>query len=291
MPTSSPRDRVQPAGATAAVGPTTREARARPWLTIVGTATAPALEETCRGLGVRFDRARRTYWQRERLFPLSAARHGAHRRGRGRFHPDAAQLAVLVDACLRARLPFRPEGARSSLVPLRELIAEWWWVAMEAADDPAEAERRFYSQVAAAAKRLRAGEVPIELTAHRAPSPAPPVGAVSPRRRGRPRRTDGDPRELDALSLAVLLEFASNPDHPAKRGAWRISPDAVRDLLAAWPAPSGDADDTDRERTLGRWVARLAAAMSAGQDPLPVTPVASPIGRRRDRSRPAASAA
>lgn len=239
---------------------------AEPWITISGTASARQIEEAARALGVRFDRARRTYWQREHLFPLAAVRRGG--RGSGRFNAEAAHLAVLVDECLRRRLPNRPEGARSSLVPLRQLIADWWGDAMTASGEPVDAERHFYARVARSAVRLRKGEIPIELTALRDAST--PSLAVSPTATAGPRsgRDLAATQEHDALSLAVLLEFASDPVHPAKRGSWRMSPDTVRELLSVWPAPSDDSDDGDRERALGRWVARLSAAISAGRDPL-----------------------
>ena len=238
---------------------------AGPWITIAGTASARQVEEAARALGVRLDRARRTYWQREHLFPLAATRRGG--RGPGRFHPDAAHLAVLVDECLRRRLPHRPEGARSSLVPLRELLAAWWREAIAADDDPATAERGFYGRVASSATLLREGRVPAELCRRDPSPPGPRPGRAAAPREGSDAGA-ASARESDALSLAVLLEFATAPVHPAKRGTWRMSPDAVRELLAAWPAPSGEADDGERERALGRWVTRLSAAISAGRDPL-----------------------
>jgi hypothetical protein len=134
------------------------------WATVSGGASAREIEVACARLGVRFDRARRTYWQRERLFPLSARRDG-HPRSLGRFHPGAAELAVVVDACLARGLPHRPRGARSSLEPLRELLADWWNGEMATAA-PERAESRFYRHVARVAERLRRGQTPRELLPH-----------------------------------------------------------------------------------------------------------------------------
>lgn len=213
--------------------------------------TAAELEAACGELGVRFDRARRVYWQRERLFPLAAP---ANRRpSRGHFHPDAVHLAALVDGCLRRDLPYRPAGARSSLVPLRSLVAEWWLESVVADGDAAQAEQAFYERVRDAAVQLRQGAIPPSLRRD-------PVGEL------RPDGADArSPEQVDAMSLAALVAFATDAAHPAKRGSWRLSPEAVGRLVAAWPRIVNDAGDGDPERALGRSVARLASALAARQ--------------------------
>jgi hypothetical protein len=150
---------VPPPGALPGPGAGGRDGDA--WSTVSGGVSAHEIEAACARLGVRFDRARRTYWQRERLFPLSARRDG-HPRAQGRFHPGAAELAVVGDACLARGLPNLPRGARSSLVPLRDLLADWWKGEMATAS-PERAESRFYRHVARVAERLRRGQTPGEL--------------------------------------------------------------------------------------------------------------------------------
>jgi hypothetical protein len=59
----------------------------------------------------------------------------------------------VVHELLLRGLPARPPGARSSLVPLRALLARWW------AEDvspgpPAEGESRFYERIRAVASEL-----------------------------------------------------------------------------------------------------------------------------------------
>lgn len=235
-----------------------RTKRSDAWTTVAGVATAGELEAACSDLGVRFDRARRVYWQRERLFPL-AAPAGGTRPSRGHFHRDAAFLAAFVDRCLTRGLPHRPERARSSLVPLRSLVAEWWLESLTADGDAASAEQVFYDRVRAAEGALRLGTVPIDLTR----SSPPLVARTSVDAREQEDRLD----ELDALSLAALIEFAANPRHPAKRGVWRLSPETVRRLVAAWPRILRDGGDGDHERALGRSVARLAAAIASMDGP------------------------
>ena len=127
-------------------------AEAGPWTTLVGTRSAREIERRCAERGVRFDRARRTYWQREGLYPFAAARAG-HAKHQGRFHEGGADLAAFVDQCLSRGLPGRPAGARSSLVPLRALRAAWWGDAMHRGRTP-EAETRFYDRVRVAVDRI-----------------------------------------------------------------------------------------------------------------------------------------
>lgn len=233
-----------------------RRARLRSdvWCTIAGSITAVELEGACRETGVRFDRARRVYWQRERLFPLAAPGGGHVQPSRGHFHADAASLAAFVDLCLGRDLPHRPIGARSSLVPLRSLIAEWWLESLASAAGAASGEQSFYDRVRAAETDLRAGRIPEAVRC---------AMAVSSQRRGQ-RPSEGSREEVtDALSLAALLEFASKPRHPSKHCAWRLSPEVVGALLAAWPRVSRDGGEGDRERALGRLVARLATAIAS----------------------------
>ena len=128
-----------------------------PWTTLVGTRSAREIERRCAERGVRFDRARRTYWQREGLYPFAAARAG-HPKHHGRFHDGGADLAAFVHECLSRGLPARPPGARSSLVPLRSLLAVWWADEMRLGPTP-EAEARFYDRVRAATARVVGGDL------------------------------------------------------------------------------------------------------------------------------------
>lgn len=123
-----------------------------PWTTLVGARSAREIERLCGEREVPFDRARRTYWQREGLYPLAAARAG-YPKHHGRFHDGSVDLATFVHECLSRGLPERPSGARSSLVPLRALLAAWWAEEMDGGLTP-EGEARFYERVRGAVQRV-----------------------------------------------------------------------------------------------------------------------------------------
>ncbi|MGD9696222.1 MAG: hypothetical protein AB7V42_11250 [Thermoleophilia bacterium] len=217
------------------------------WVTVVGGVPASRIEERCHGLGVRFDRARRVYWQRERLFPLAAP--GPQRSGRGGFHPRGHELAMLVDDCLACALPRRPAGARSSLVPLRGLLGSWWRSAMADGGDPESGEEIFYDRVSRVGGAVRRGRVPPDLVPDDEEEPDEPNEPNRPVR-GRPLGAD----ELDAIAMSVSMEYALL--RRGGRAPWRLA--EIRRALEDWPDGGHEVDDEDRERAIGRTVARLA---------------------------------
>jgi hypothetical protein len=99
------------------------------WTTRSGTLTASALEAACAERGVVLDRARRTYWQAERVFPQPErrplrppeARGGA----RGYYHAGAVDLACVVDYAVRGDHPSKPQPWRCTVRELGALMAGW----------------------------------------------------------------------------------------------------------------------------------------------------------------------
>jgi hypothetical protein len=246
------------------------------WRTVEGALAVGALERECAALGVRLDRARRTYWQAQGLFPLPEIRRlsepGGSGGSRGYYHADAPRLALLVDRLLAAR---GADGARPSPGAVAALLAR---IAAGSADarDPAAAERAFYGHV----RSLLAGPPP----ALPAPRPRRPprrragrsawitvAGRLTAReleeacgalgvRLDRARRTYWQAAELfprpevrwlsrpgcrggargyyheGAPLLGVLVDYALRPDHPQKDAAWRVSTRGLAALLAEWRA-------------------------------------------------------
>jgi len=135
------------------------------WRTVTGSLTAAELERACGDLDVRLDRARRTYWQAQRLFPQPEVRWlscpGVRGGARGYYHAHAPLLALVVDYALRPDHPAKRGRWRCSTPALGALLARWREEAATVSADPVVAEALFYERIVAAAAQAGTG-APIE---------------------------------------------------------------------------------------------------------------------------------
>jgi hypothetical protein len=119
-------------GTNGACGPGDAGADGHPvprWITVRGDLTARELEQECRAHGVRLDRARRTYWQSERVFPQPERRlltppHG-NGGARGYYRRGAIDLARVIDYIVTPGHPAKDRPWRCTIRELAPLIARW----------------------------------------------------------------------------------------------------------------------------------------------------------------------
>lgn len=181
-----------------------RVATSERWATGAGVLTARDLEEACRVRGVRLDRARRTYWQSERVFPQPerrALRPPAGRGGaRGYYHPGAVDLASLIDYVVRSDHPAKAGAWRCSARDLAPVLTGW----RADADEDA-----FYTRVAGLMPLIRAGgPIPGVVPRHRDVFP-PGQGRVAERERDAALGTTA--RVAEAIVDGWLVENGAGP--------------------------------------------------------------------------------
>ena len=196
--------------------PRRRESERPRWRTVAGTLTAAELERACVLLGVRLDRARRTYWQAAHVFPHPEVRwlsRPGHQGGaRGYYHQDAPLLAVLVDYALRRDHPAKRSRWRCSTPGLGECLKAWWSEAERACGEPDAAEAAFYRRVRSEVMKVGTNETIAGVDPHHAD--VLPHGARIP------------PAEIEA--------------------ARRHTAAAVQTLADAWQRDHGAEDPPDR---------------------------------------------
>lgn len=132
------------------------------WVTIAGSISARELEEQAATHGVRLDRARRTYWQAERVFPQPERRLIRPPEGsggaRGYYHPGATDLARIIDYIVSPGHPAKAQEWRCSVRELSGTIGRWREEADAAAGGHgARSERVFYERVAGLVGHAEAG--------------------------------------------------------------------------------------------------------------------------------------
>jgi hypothetical protein len=203
--------------------PPARADEERPrWTTRSGTLTASALEAACAARGVVLDRARRTYWQAERVFPQPERRRlrppEARGGARGYYHPGAVDLACVVDYAVRGDHPSKAQSWRCTVRELATLIAGW----RRERDD----EDAFYARIAGMLPLVRSGE-PL-------PGIAPPHRDVLPS--GQRRLEEGEraqaltatARVAEAIADDWMAGHAGEPP-PTRLVVWfrieRVGPD------------------------------------------------------------------
>jgi hypothetical protein len=211
------------------------------WTTRSGTLTASALEAACAARGVVLDRARRTYWQAERVLPQPERRHLRPPEGRGGvrgyYHPGAVDLACVVDYAVRGDHPAKSEPWRCTVRELAALMAGW----RERGDEDA-----FYARVA--------GMLPLIASGDPLPGVAPPHRDVLPS--GQHRLEEG--RRAPALRATARVAQAIADDwvaghagepQPKRLVVWfrmeRVGPDH-------WKIADAGARPTSHERLRAR---------------------------------------
>lgn len=99
------------------------------WITARGDLTARELERACRMHGVRLDRARRTYWQSERVFPQPERRlltpPDGNGGARGYYRRGAVDLARVIDYIVTPEHPAKDRPWRCTIRELAPLVARW----------------------------------------------------------------------------------------------------------------------------------------------------------------------
>lgn len=133
------------------------------WVTIAGTMSARELEDEAAAYGVRLDRARRTYWQAERVFPQPERRLIRPPEGsggaRGYYHPGAIDLARLIDYIVSPGHPSKTDGWRCSVRELSGSIERWRAEAAAAAGGHGgRSEQIFYERVAGLVCHVESGQ-------------------------------------------------------------------------------------------------------------------------------------
>jgi hypothetical protein len=226
--------RRREAGEPAAPGPgrLPRPAPRPRWITRAGELSAAELDAASAARGVRLDRARRTYWQAERVFPQPERRRlrPPEARGgvRGYYHPGAVELAWLVDYATRPDHPGKAHAWRCSTGELAGLLGRWRDEAGPGRH-PVAAEDAFYAHVAEAAAAASEGRpIPGLEPAHRLALPIGD-GRVPPREREAALR--GATQVAQAIADAWLGDHPSEPE-PERLVVWfrleRAGPDSWR---------------------------------------------------------------
>ncbi|MCC6830836.1 MAG: hypothetical protein IT200_05760 [Thermoleophilia bacterium] len=99
------------------------------WVTARGDLSAGELEQACARRGVRLDRARRTYWQAQRVFPRPERRLLRPPAGnggfRGYYHHGTVDLAELLDFAMRADHPAKRRAWRCRAADLAPVLTGW----------------------------------------------------------------------------------------------------------------------------------------------------------------------
>lgn len=227
------------------------------WVTRTGHLTAAELEAACAARGVRMDRARRTYWQSERVFPQPERRllHPPEGRGgaRGYYHRGAVDLAWLIDYAMRLDHPAKAERWRCTAPELAAVLAAWRREGVRG--DAGAAEEAFYAHLAGAVG-IAAGGRPIPGVEPRHRDVLPPgQRRVEARRREEALRATAEVTQ--AIADGWSAEHAGEPPpeklvvwfrlERAGPGSWRIadagarrtSHDAQRLRAAGEAAPEG----------------------------------------------------
>ena len=189
------------------------------WLTVAGALAVGDLEDACRRRGVRLDRARRTYWQAERIFPQPQRRRLRPPDGRGGvrgyYHAGVVDLACLIDYATRADHAAKREPWRCSARDLAPVLATWR--AEAEGDDGTAQEEALYGRIAALMPLVREG--------------APLPGFAARHRDVLPdgqRRLGEEERETALSATARVAEAIVN--------GWMAehAPDAAPDRLVVW---------------------------------------------------------
>lgn len=99
------------------------------WITARGDLTTREIEDECRAHGVRLDRARRTYWQSERVFPQPERRllkpPDGNGGARGYYRRGAVDLARVIDYVVTPGHPAKERPWRCTVRELAPLVARW----------------------------------------------------------------------------------------------------------------------------------------------------------------------
>ena len=239
-PVTDHADRREPARRTATARP-----RAPRWITVAGELSAQELEEACRALGVRLNRARRTYWQSERFSP-SRSDGSCGLRRRAAAHAATTTLAPWTSRSSSttrrgADHPAKTEAWRCPARALAPVIMGWRREASLGRGDQA-AEDAFYARILDMAGLVRDGRpIPGIEPPHRDVLP-PDQHRIGPGERAEALRTTA--RVAQAIADGWLVEHGPGPA-PERLVVWfrleRSGPEDWRIADAGRPRTSHQA--------------------------------------------------